>query len=801
MQHRLLISGILLIAGSFFAKAQTGIITTIAGDGVGDGRAATISLLSDPSGVAVDASGNVYIADYGNNRIRKVDTAGIITTFAGTGVPGFSGDGGTATAAQLNRPNEVAIDAAGNVYIADVFNNRIRKVNALGIISTVAGIDSAGYSGDGGPATAAGLTRPTGVALDATGNMYIVDNGNNAVRKVNTSGIMSTIAYSDTTGYSGDGGPATAARLNQPLAVAVDHTGNVFIADVMNNVIRKVNTSGIISTVAGNGYGAVVCSGGYSGDGGPATDAEMFRPYGVAVDDVGNIYIADNINNSIRKVDTLGIITTFAHNDTANFCGDGGPASAAGVNQPQGLTVDAIGNVYIADDFNSRIRKVNTVGMITTIAGNCKTCYISDGATATAVVAGIFCGIAADAAGNVYFSGTSYNTSVSICNNSSIFKETPTGIITAVAGTNNFGFGGDGGHATAALFNNPQGLYIDRIGNLYIADEENNRIRKIDTTGIISTIAGNGSNGYSGDGGPATAAEMDWPCAVAVDALGNVYFTDSWNDMVRKVDTAGIISVVAGTTSCLGCGGGFFSGDGGPATAAELSKPMGVAVDASGNIYIDDWGNRRIRKVDGSGIITTIAGNGTAGYSGDGGPATAAELSNPWSVTVDATGNVFIPDYTGNIIRKVDAAGIITTITGTGTAGFKGDGGAATASELYNPTTLAFDVSGNMYIADAGNMRIRKVAHAGGMLGTTTMATADRDISAYPNPAYDFVYVSGADNCQVTVLDVVGEIVKTEKIIAQKQTIDIRSFKKGVYTLLITGSETGMKVVKKIVKP
>jgi len=333
-----------------------GIITTVAGKATagssGDGGAATNAGLWEPIGVAVDATGNLLIADIGNNRIRRVATNGIITTVAGNGTEGYSGDGGVATNAELHSPNGVAVDASGNLFIADALNDRIRKVDTNGIITTVAGNGTGGYAGDGGAATNAGLGFPSGVALDATGNLLIADLGNNRIRKVATNGIITTVAGNGTYGYSGDGGAATNAEFHSPVRLAVDATGNLFVADDWNSRIRKVDTNGIITTVAGNGTAD------YAGDGGAATNAKLNVPTGVAVDSVGNVFIADYDNSRIREVRTNGIITTVAGNGTYGYSGDGGAATNAALNYLEGVAVDATGNLLIADTGNNRVRKV-----------------------------------------------------------------------------------------------------------------------------------------------------------------------------------------------------------------------------------------------------------------------------------------------------------------------------------------------------------------------------------------------------------------------------------------------------------
>ena len=283
---------------------------------------------------------------------------GVISTVAGNGTNGYSGDGGAATSAELSNPGGVAVDASGNLFIADSGNYRIREVGTNGIITTVAGNGTNGYSGDGGPATQAELNVPIGPFLDAFGNLFILDLHNNVIRKVGTDGIITTVAGNGTVGYSGDGGPATKAELYWPNGVAVDASGNLFIADTDNNVIREVGTNGIITTVAGNGYTNSYGGGGYSGDGGPATQAELYWPSGVAVDAFGNLFIADTGNRRIREVGTDGIISTVAGNGTLGYSGDGGPATKAEWYWPHGVAVDASGNLFIVDVINQRIRGV-----------------------------------------------------------------------------------------------------------------------------------------------------------------------------------------------------------------------------------------------------------------------------------------------------------------------------------------------------------------------------------------------------------------------------------------------------------
>lgn len=338
--------------------AQTWIITTYAGNGAGsyggDSGPATLAGLVNPSGVAVDRKGNLYIADQNNQRVRKVNAAGVITTIAGIGTFGYSGDGGLADTAKISAPTGVAVDKHGNVYIADEFNNVIRKVDTNGIITTVAGNDTLGFGGDSGLAIHAMLWSPADVAVDTNDNIYIVDQDNQRIRKVDTAGIITTFAGNGTPAYGGDSGLATAAQLNYPEGIGVDKGGNVYIADLYNNRIRKVDANtGIITTVAGNG------TGGYSGDDSLATNAALYDASAVAVDDSGNIYISDFYNNRIRKVTAAtGIITTIAGNGIGGYSGDDSVATSAEIFHPQGVAVDDSGNVFIADYDNHVIREV-----------------------------------------------------------------------------------------------------------------------------------------------------------------------------------------------------------------------------------------------------------------------------------------------------------------------------------------------------------------------------------------------------------------------------------------------------------
>lgn len=647
---------LVLLLGSSQTHAQ-GIITTVAGSTLlfrGDGGPAVNAILGTLGGVAVDSAGNVYATDSGNCLVARISPSGTLKVVAGNRFLGFSGDGGTATSASFNRPEGIAVDSAGNIYIADTNNQRIRKVSPTGIITTVAGSGVRGFSGDGGPATRASLGDPSGVAVDAAGNIYVADGFNHRIRKI-SSGIITTVAGNGIYGFSGDGGAATRAMLYWPMGPAVDAAGNLYIADYANNRIRKVSPTGIITTLAGGGAAL--------GDSGPATAAMLNHPAGVAIDAAGNIYIADNGNGRIRKINTAGIITTVA---------------SLYMSSETDIAVDAAGNVYALAD--KKVSKVSPAGTVTTVAGTVVPTFSGDGGAAVAATLQMPWGVGVDATGNIYIADTF---------NSRIRKVGTAGIIT-----------------TVATLGTPRRVITDAAGNLYVADSDLHLVYKVSTAGIVTTVAGNGVGGFSGDGGTATAASLYYPNDVALDAAGNMYISDNGNHRIRKVSAAGIMTTLAGN------GVPGFAGDGGAASAASLQSPFGVAVDTASSIYIADHHNNRIRKVSTNGIITTVAGNGAKGFSGDGGAATAAALSWPAGVAVDGAGNIYIADIDNHRVRQVNPAGIIATLAGNGVADFSGDDEPATAASLRSPAGVAVDATGNIYIADMGNSRIRKVLTA-----------------------------------------------------------------------------------------
>jgi trimeric autotransporter adhesin len=393
MMPRPLTAVLLALAASWTAFGQSYTISTIAGGGLPVNVPGTSASLFGPKGAAADKAGNIFFTD-ANAVLRLDGTTGVLTLVAGNGAQGFSGDNGLATRAQLNGPNGVAVDPAGNLYISDIGNLVVRKVSN-GVITTFAGNGTWGDSGDNGPATSARLMSPSGVAVDSAGNLYIADSALGRIREV-TNGVIATVAGGGS--QFGDNVPATSALLAYSVALAVDAAGNLYIADPINSRIRKVS-NGVITTVAGNG------TAGYSGDNGPATSAQLNRPEGLAVDSAGNLYIADTGNGRIRKVSN-GVITTVAGNGTAGFSGDNGPANSAQLYGPSGIAVDPAGNLYIADSVNNRIRKVSN-GIITTVVGIGTPGYSGDNGPATGAQIDP-AGVAVDSAGNLYIADT-YN--------------------------------------------------------------------------------------------------------------------------------------------------------------------------------------------------------------------------------------------------------------------------------------------------------------------------------------------------------------------------------------------------------
>jgi uncharacterized protein (TIGR03437 family) len=615
----------------------------------------------------------------------------VISTFAG-GVPPVTP--APAAGVSIGDPPRVAVDAAGSAYFGSLHS--IYKVDSTGALVRIAGTGRAGQTVDG-PALATQLDYPVGIAVDASGNIYYAERSGASLRRISTDGALRQLPVEG---------------LVRPMGLRFDGAGNLLIADTGANVVRKVTPAGVVTTVAGSG------ASGFSGDDGPALAASLNGPQGMALDAAGNLYIADTFNHRVRVVAANGTISTFAGTGFPGYSGDDGPATSAAMILPADVAVDAAGNVYIADLGNSRIRKVSQ-GVITTIAGNSGGLPPRDGLSATAVRLSGPTGLAVDSQGAVYIAEGSIGSGSGLDGGSFRIWKVAGGRITSAAGDGLRSFSGDGGPAALAQFDAPAGLAYDSKGNLFVADSQNNRIRKISPDGIVTTVAGNALPGFAGDGGPATSAELNRPTGVAVDSKGNLYIADSGNNRVRMVFSTGIIGTLAGN------GNTAFFGDGGNSVLAALNRPQGVAVDADDAVYIADTGNRRIRRVV-SAVIETVADglNRPIGvavddtYSvwvadaGDGsvkkflkGGTVVAPLPGARGIAIDPSGNVFAAG--SDRVVKVGNDASISTIAGSGQCCYSGDGGPAAAARLNAPWGLAADSSGNLYIADTGNDAIR----------------------------------------------------------------------------------------------
>ena len=652
-------------------------IQSIAGSAnAGDDLPALQALLTQAEGLAFDNDGNLYIADAAEHRVRRLSAAGILTTVAGNGTLGYSGDNGPATDAQLASPYGLALDRSNNLYIADLGNRVVRRVTPQGRITTYAGggANPATAPSEGSPATTIRFTTPRNIAVDPDGTLYISDFDAHRIYAVSSDGTFRLHAGTGNPGYGANDITAIRSSLRNPAGLWIDPQGGLLVAESGAQRIRRI-ARGMIGAYAPAA----------------AIRVPLYSPTGVAVDTLGNLFIADNRKDAaLKRTDQGEVITLPA----------GGPA----------VTVDNRGSAYYAN--GAVVHRISSNNQATIVAGASGNTLTGDNGPADAARLNGPSAIVHDANGNLFLADE---------RNHRVRRISLDGSITTIAGTGVPGFSGDGGPATLAKLSGPRGLSFDRFGNLLIADTANHAIRRVAVNGVITTIAGNNFNGFRGDGGPAPSAMLDSPSAVLADPNSNEFFiADSKNHRVRRVSVSGIITTYAGIAAGAG-----FSGDGNVAVFAQLNFPTALAFDRTGQLYIADSGNNRIRRVDLTGTITSVA---------DG------SLASPMGVAVSADGAIFVADTANHRIRRIDPLGNVATVAGTGLPGFSGDGGPAADARLHFPSGLAFDSAGNLLIADSANHRIRRLVP-----NTDTVAPP-----AIETPQLRFVHVGTNQETQLT---------------------------------------------------
>jgi len=788
-------------------------INTVAGGGTVSANALSADI-PGPTAVVEDKSGNVYVAPPNSQYVFQWNKGtGSVTVFAGVGYISFHSKVQQATTSPLWGPSGLASDSQGNVYIADTGNNAIRKVDTSGNMSTVVGLSKpcqGGNCGDNGLAVEARLNAPQGVAVDSKVNIFVADTGDNRVRCVvmvahgcggSTANIGVIINYAGTVGAAcssptdpcGDGGKAHLALLNTPIGIALDKAGHLYIADSQDNRIREVGNSKVITTIAGTG---VLCTSSTSacGDGGSATSAQLGAPHAVSLDSAGNVYVADTRDHRIRVV-TGTTINAFAGSGQFGFAGDGGSPLSAELSNPSGVYVDATGNVFISDTGNQRIREVTggASGMINTFMGGGNG---GDGQAAVGTYAMLANSyqVAVDSTNNIYIADTSNNRVRVVNTQSSAITvagvQIQPGDIATVAGTGNLGYTGDNGPALSATLNSPLGLAVDASGNIFIADSYNGVVREVDTGGTITTLA-------------ATQA-VNLPSSLAIDKAGNLFIADPLGQVIWQL-SGSTITVVAGN------GTAGYSGDRGKATSAQVNSPFGVAVDGNDTLYIADANNNVIRCVIGLagacgdtkkkyavGTILTYAFNGGINFHGDGGPATHASRWHANEVAVDSRGNLFIGGGQNPLVQRVDlATGTIITVAGNDTQwwyyGLQGDGHAATGAHLDN-VGLTVDSNENLIIADAGNNRVRVVP----MIGVATFTPkalyfGKQKVGTQSAPLQVTMQNTGADDFAISNINISGDFSQTNNCPATLPPSNAAVPVTCTFTVYFTPTQTGRR--------
>lgn len=632
-------------------------VSTLAGGGNGDGQGID-SVIAAPHWVTHDSHGNTYVSQTEENRIRKIDSTGRVTTIAG-GVQGYAD--GQGTLARFDTPGGIAIGPDDNLYVADKHNHRIRRIDAQGNVTTIAG-DGSGYAD--GTALQARFNTPVGLVTHGNA-IYITDYNNHCVRKLNfTDFSVTTLAGHQSIDQVVDG-VGTAAGFSKPLGIAVDGDGNLFVTEVANDSIRMIVPEGTVTTVAGGTYGFQDGSG---------TVARFAYPAGITALPTGELFVGDNVNNRIRKITPLNEDFTSCNVTTYAGAINQGYHDAVGTealfSNPAGIALDAGGNLYIADYSNNRIRKIDSNQQVSTLAGNGENDY-QNGPKSTILLSESY-GCTQDNQGNFY---------ITDAHNNRIRKIDLQGNVITFAG--NGATGSIDGQGTTAEFNYPTGIAADPLGNIYVADSGNSRIRKITSSGVVTTLAGSTAGNEDGQG---ISAKLNTPMSIAIDPAGNLYVTDTTNNNIRKIEASGNVSTPNQGSSPV------------------LSSPSGIAVDASGSIYVADTGNNCIRRIDASGDITILAGNVSGFADGEG---TSAQFNAPKGIAIDRQGLLYIADYGNYRVRRMTPAGVVTTIAGNSQGCAEGQG---TSALFNNPHSISVDRHGTLYVTDPGNKRVRRVA-------------------------------------------------------------------------------------------
>jgi sugar lactone lactonase YvrE len=616
----------------------------------------------NPTSVAVDSSGNIYVADGGDHTIRKVSAGGVVTTLAGSSGQAGSSDGSGSSALFLY-PFAVAVDSSGNVYVADSGNQNIRKVTAGGSVTTLAGTVGVAGSLDG-TANGALFNAPQGIAVDLSGNVYVSDTNNCTIRKITAAGVVTTLA-----GAAGQVGAAdgsgSAARFNYPIGIATDAAGDIYVADLDNSAIREVTPGGSVSTIAGS----LGMSGTADGQGG---SARFNHPSAVALDAAGNVYVIDTSSQTVREIAVGGNVTTLAGMPEIGGRADG-TGTAASFFYPSGIASTGSGALYIADTGNQSIRAMASPGVVTTLAGSAGQKGSADGTGSQATFAYPY-GVASNGSSGLYIADSGNNT---------IRVAAAAGAVTTFAGTAGVAGSADGVGA-AASFSNPTGVAVDGSGNVFVADTQNSTIRRISPGGTVTTFAGvAGSTGTSD--GTGSAARFNFPAGIAVDTLNNIYVADTRNNTIRKITSGGLVTTVAGSGGLTGSG----DGAGG---SARFNGPYAVAVDSAGNLYVADFFNATIRKIDTTNTVSTLAGTaGKLGFAD--GAAAAARFNQPYGIAVDGSGFVYVADTYNRAIRMVSPGGYVQTLNGHET-------------RFLYPQGIAVNGSGTIYVADGDNQEV-----------------------------------------------------------------------------------------------